>query len=143
MRQGAGDLDEPHPALHQAAGAQTLERIEALEVVGAIEAVEAASGGRFGGDVGDLGNGGLHAEGRLVVLNGGLNRLAVGRTGREAVVLLGQEVELPALYSRWVAGDDVINGDAARPQGRRGVRGGQVGAGEVLEAAVGNPVIVQ
>src|SRR5690606_26089722 len=70
---GAGQLDEAHPALDEAAGEEALqtEDLGVLEI--RVEAVELLHRLGFAAQVHQVGHGGLHAEGGLVVADGALD----------------------------------------------------------------------
>jgi len=139
----AGDLDEPDAALDEPAGPEGLGGVEPLVLVGGVEAVEPADVLRLATDVDDVGDGGLHPKGRLVVGDQGLDRRAVGSGGGEASILGLKQGELATLESLGIGSDDVVDRRAGGPEQRRLMGGGEIGAAEVLQAAVGNPIVVE
>src|SRR5262249_55546955 len=64
---GAGQLEEPHAPLDQAAGQQALAGEDGGGGVVGIDAVHRPGEGRFAGEVGGVGDGDLHPTGELVI----------------------------------------------------------------------------
>ena len=89
------ELDEAHPALHQAPGQEAGAAERGGDVV--VEPVEAQRGRRLGGEVDGLRRGGLHPVGELVVADPRLEVGLVGKGGRGARVGPGEEFELGLL----------------------------------------------
>ncbi len=131
---GGQEFDEPDTAFHHAAG----EQAGAAEVFGIlfIEAVEFGGGFGFAGQIDQLRDGGLHAEGELVIGYRGVDLVDCAVAVRDAAVEAMEQVEL-ALCGLGIgfARGDVGDGEAAAAEERGLVAGGEEAATEDVDAA--------
>ncbi len=82
-------------------------------------------------------------RGGFVVADGRLDGVRAAPRRGQCAVLLAQEIELGALQFRRIGGGDIIHGCAFGANHRGLMVRGEKGAGKVLRAAVGHPVVVQ
>jgi len=140
---GTGDFDKPHARFDQPPRPQCLRGIEALVFVRRVDAIELANVFGLVGDVADRRHFALHPKRRFVIRDRTFDRAGGGNLTRKSLVLALDPIEQPPLRWHVGGGDHVVDRVPVRADHRRLAGGGQVRATKILQAAVGNPVVVQ